>query len=212
MRAVEKLPPSFKRFHKAGGVVRFAVFDGSEGAEDELVAAIKAALPRGCTFDEDKLRALPRRALKERAFFGDWFDPVDRSLIRIGDWRTQDGQRLHNPKLRNLIGKGHGRSEEMSGAARGFEPGEGGQIAYAFSNPPYSLRARPTEVQQLFDDITAFIVPADQQTVILDWTSTRLPEVSDYFAAGMDWWGAFLFTIHVPATGRLTAIAASTSA
>lgn len=211
MRAVEKLPPPFKRFHKAGGVVRFAIFDGSDGAEDELVAAIKATLPRGSTFNEDKLWALPRRMLKERAFFGDWFDPADRSLIRIGDWRTHDGQRLHNPKLKNLIGKGHGRSEGMSGAARGIDPSGGGQFAYAFSNPPYSLRARPTEVQELFDDITAFIVPADQPSTILDWTSGRLPEVSDYFALGMQWWGAFLFTIHVPAIGRLTAIAASTS-
>jgi hypothetical protein len=211
MRAVEKLPPSFKRFHKAGGVVRFAIFDGSEGAEDELVAAMKAALPRGSTFDEGKLRALPRRVLKERAFFGDWCDPVDRSLIRIGNWHTHDGQHLHNPKLKSLIGKGHGRGEGMSGAARGVVAGEGGQFAYAFSNPPYGLRARPTEVQELFDDITAFVVPADQQSTILDWTSTRLPEVSDFFASGMDWWGAFLFTIHVPATGRLTAIAASTS-
>ena len=211
MRAVEKLPPSIRRFHKAGGVVRFAVFDGSAGAEDDLVAAIRAALPKGSTFDEDKLRALPRRVLKERVFLGDWVDPVDRSLIRIGDWHTRDAQRLHNPKLKTLIGKGRGRGDGMSGAARGVVAGEGGQFAYAFSNPPYSLRARPTEVQELFDDITALIVPADQQNTILDWTSARLSEVSDYFVPGMDWWGAFLFTIHVPAIGRLTAIAASTS-
>lgn len=90
-------------------------------------------------------------------------------------------------------------------------PGEGGQFAYAFSNPPYKLLARPTEVQDLFDEITRFIVPADQHTTILDWTSTRLPDSSGYFASGMEWWGAFLFTNHRPATGRLTAIAASTS-
>ncbi len=211
MRPVEKLPPSFKRFQKAGGVVRFAVFDASAGEEADLIFAIKSALPKYSTFSEERLRALPRKLLKEQTFFGDWFDPWDRSLIRVGDWDTRDGQDLHNPKLKNLIGKGHGRHESMSGAARGIVAGEGGQFAYAFSNPPYSLRARPTEVQELFDEITAFVMPSDQQSTILDWTSPRLPELSDYFAAGMEWWGTFLFTIHVPDTGRLTAIAASTS-
>lgn len=149
--------------------------------------------------------------MKERVFFGDWFDPVDRSLIRLGDWDTLDGQRLHNPKLKNLTGKGYGRGEKMSGGGRGIVAGEGGQFAYAFSNPPYPLRARPSEVQELFDDITAFIIPSDQQATILDWTSPRLPEASDYFVSGMEWWGAFLFTVHVPLLARLTAIAASTS-
>jgi hypothetical protein len=38
-----------------------------------------------------------------------------------------------------------------------------------------------------------------------------LPEASKFFAAGMEWWGVFLFTINVPSIGRLTVIAGSTS-
>lgn len=211
MRPVEDIPPQFKRFHKAGGVVRFAMFEDSAGREDDLIAAIKASLPIRSKIDENKLRVLPRRLLSEREFFGDWFDPVDRSLIRFGDWETTDGQSLHNPKLRSLAGKGRGRYERMSGRARGILPDAGGQFAYAFSNPPYSLQARPAEVQELFDEIMAFIIPADHQCTIIDWSSARLSEASDFFVEGLDWWGAFLFTIHVPDTGRLTAISASTS-
>ena len=99
----------------------------------------------------------------------------------------------------------------MSGAAPGIDPGSGGQFAYAFSNPPYGLRARGSEVQALFEEIRDFILPPDERSEILDWTSPRLPEVSAYFSMGIDWWGVFLFTIHVPATGRLTAIAGSTT-
>ncbi len=45
----------------------------------------------------------------------------------------------------------------------------------------------------------------------MDWSSPRLPEASRFFAAGMEWWGVFLFTIYVPQIRRLTVIAGSTA-
>ena len=113
-----------------------------------MIVAVRSALPKDSTCDEEKLRGLPRKQVKERAFFGDWCDPVDRSL-RVGDWRTPEGKELHNPKLKSLIGKGQGRHEGMSGAARGVVAGEGGQFAYAFSNPPTALRAAGHRVNSL---------------------------------------------------------------
>ena len=53
------------------------------------------------------------------------------------------------------------------------------------------------------------VLPPDLAQVILDWSHPRLPDASPYFAAGMEWWGVFLFTVHVPALGRLTGIAGS---
>ena len=41
--------------------------------------------------------------------------------------------------------------------------------------------------------------------------ATGKPAVSDYFAAGMEWWGVFLFSVYVPALQRLTIIAGSST-
>ncbi len=46
---------------------------------------------------------------------------------------------------------------------------------------------------------------------ILDWSDARLPEVSDYFDDGAEWWGVFLFSVHIPSMRRLTIIAGSTT-
>jgi hypothetical protein len=76
---------------------------------------------------------------------------------------------------------------------------------------PYGPDAVPEEVQQLFTAITSFILPPGLDYQILDWSGPRLPEVSALFAAGMEWWGVFLFTVSVPALRRLTIVAGSTS-
>jgi hypothetical protein len=66
-------------------------------------------------------------------------------------------------------------------------------------------------VQAVFEEIRDFILPPLKSSEILDWTSRELPEVSDYFVDGMEWWGAFLFSIHIPALQRLTIIAGSST-
>ncbi len=54
-----------------------------------------------------------------------------------------------------------------------------------------------------------FLLPPGEATVISDWDSCQLGEVSAYFEDGLEWWGAFLFTIYQAGTGRLLVIAAS---
>lgn len=66
-------------------------------------------------------------------------------------------------------------------------------------------------MQTVFDGIMDFMLPPAHESAICDWCGPELPEVSDYFAAGMEWWGVFLFSIHVPAIRRLTIIAGSAS-
>jgi hypothetical protein len=206
MHRIAKLPAAFKRFAKIGGVVGFAVFEGSEGSDEEAVEAIGSAIPKRATFNVDKLREIVGRVIRERKFFGDWFDPDTGALIKVGNWRTEKGEQLHNPKLKAL--------EKVRIVGGGFsppDPGSGGQFAYAFTTPPYSLRARPAEVQQLFDEVRDFIMPAGLSSEIMDWSSPRLREVSNCFVPGMEWWGVFLFTIHVPDLRRLTVAIASTT-
>ncbi|MGO1078829.1 hypothetical protein [Inquilinus sp. CA228] len=189
-----------------GGVLDFAVFEESLGTEEELFEAVAAALGRRASFDADRLRSLGGRPIDERMFFGDWHDHESGALLRLGQYVTAEGKHLQDPKLLALD-----RVHIVSGAAMHPEPGAGGQFAYAFSRPPYPLRAKPRQVQAVFDVIRGFILPPGHDSEILDWSSPHLPEVSDYFEAGMDWWGVFLFSIRTPTLQRLTVIAGSTT-
>jgi hypothetical protein len=180
MQIAENLPAAFARFDEIGGALDFVVFEDARGDEAEALAAMATAVPGWC---EGAAHVLSPRQIDKRTFFGAWYDPDTKSLVRIGD----------------------------SPAFAIPQAEEGGEFAYAFSWTPYGLRAQPCEVQEVFDAITAFILPAGLDHTILDWSSPRLPEVSRYFEPGMEWWGVFLFTIHVPALQRLTVIAGSTT-
>lgn len=206
MERLAKLPPAFGRFGKIGGVLDFAVFESAEGGDEEILEAVGLALPNGKRFDPGRLRQLGYRRIEPRVLFGDWYDRGSGHLLRRGDFGTEDGRALKDPALVALD-----RETILSGGGVLPEAGAGGQLAYAFANPPHSLDTPGSEVQALFDEICGFILPPLHWSEIFDWTSPRLPEVSDYFEAGMEYWGVFLFSIHVPALQRLTIIAGSTS-
>ncbi len=178
------LPAAFKGYRKIGGVLRFAVFEEAEGDEDSALEAIAAVVPG---IDIDVLRSLGHKRISEATFFGDWYDPADGAL--------------REPSQAGI----------KSGVGSIPDAGAGGQFAYAFSQTPYGLSAKPSVVQDRFDKIREVILPPDMEHDILDWSHPRLPEASPYFAAGAEYWGVFLFTIHVPALRRLTAIAGSTT-
>ncbi|HWU95560.1 MAG TPA: hypothetical protein VN029_08170 [Sphingomonas sp.] len=205
MRRLDKLPPAFKRYDKAGGAFIFAAFDEADDSEKVAIAAIRALLRDD--LDETALRSIGHRRIKPAEFLGEHCDPVRRTLIKRGTWRTRDGRELVDPPLRKL-----GR-EWLIGGGYGMPlPGEGGQFARAFIDPPHSLGIQPREIQELFDEILDFLLPPEERSHIRDWTSPRLPEASPWFKAGMAFWGVFLFTIHQPERGRLIALAASATA
>jgi hypothetical protein len=206
MERVQSLPPAFKRYEKMMGALDFAVFDDATGTEEEILTAIPQALHQARTLDAEILRSVGFRRIRERRFFGDWYDFEGGMLLRIGDYKTADGAELKDPVLKKLD-----QVKIVSGASPCPEAGAGGQFAYAFSNPPYGLKGRPSEVQAIFEEIRDFILPPMHQGEIWDWGSPQLPEASDYFAAGMEWWGVFLFTIHIPAIQRLTIVSGSTA-
>jgi hypothetical protein len=206
MRRLSPLPPAFRRYEQIGGVLDFAVFEECEGTEDAILAATVAALGGDAAADAGKLRTLGGRQINEAVFFGDWYDMERRALLWGGTLRAADGTRFTRPSLIELEGV-----RIASGAAEIPACGAGGQFAYAFANPPYSLRAPPAEVAALFDAICAFVIPPALPHDVLDWSSERLVEVSEVFAAGMEWWGVFLFSIHVPALRRLTIIVGSST-
>jgi hypothetical protein len=203
MRAIEMLPLEFERFRRIGGVLTFAVYEDAGEGEAEALAAIAAALP---DLDKGALQSLGCRRIDKRTFFGDWYDAQTDAVLRIGEFTTRDGQKFVNPRLKDLAGK-----DIWLASGPLPEAGSGGQFAYAFSCTPFALNASAGEVQQLFNAITNFVLPPTLQHHILDWSGSRLPEASKFFAAGMEWWGVFLFTVYVPSIRRLTVIAGSTS-
>lgn len=205
MPRVHKLPSEFRRFGKIGGVIDFGLFD-SDGGDDDIIAAIGTMLRRYRDFDEAALRTSGGRAIDMQAFMGDWYDTGSASLIRQGVWNTVDGRQLQDPPLRALD-----RGTIIGGGGAVPDPCSGGQFAFAFTEPPYSLKAAPREVQELFDAICEIILPPGKTHEIRDWSSPTLPQVSRYFDAGMDWWGVFLFSIYVPELRQLTIAMASTT-
>ncbi|OWV82116.1 hypothetical protein ATY77_02415 [Rhizobium sp. R634] len=206
MNRIETLPPAFERFEMMMGVLDFAIFENATGDRENMLFAIPQALRHFEKFDAEKLRQLGGRPISEKAFFGDWYDFDRGHLLKLGRYKTAAGPELENPQLSSLDD-----IRIMSGSSSCPEPGSGGQFAYAFSNPPYPLAARPGEMQAMFEEIRDFILPPGRNSEIIDWSNPHLPEVSDYFDAGAEWWGIFLFAIFIPSMRRLTIVAGSTT-
>ena len=206
MQRFHGLPSPFRRFRKVGGVLDFGVFDDTDGMDADIIEAVAQTLPRSRRFDGERLIELGSRLVFKRALLGDWYDPDSKALLRRGEWTTSDGRKLIDPPLPSLTS-----FKLVSGGYELPKAGAGGQLAHAFSCPPYTLDAKPAEVQELFDAIIGFLLPRGPYHEIRDWSSPALVEVSDYFEAGADWWGVHLYTIRTPESRRLTVVAGSTT-
>lgn len=197
------LPPVFSLYHQMGGVIDFRAYDNVAALDEAVcVDAIARSVPG---LDREALCAINCRTIDKRTFLGDWCDHRTGALIRRGKWRVADRD-LENPLLVELDGV-----EIIAGGGDIPEPGSGGQFAYAFASPPYGLEASPNEVQRVFDAMGRFLFPPSAEHTILDWSDPRLPEASDYFRAGMEWWGVFLMAVYIPSFQRLIVISASTT-
>lgn len=200
-----ELPAAFAQYRAIGGILEFAMFDGSDGSEGDLLDAIRAVIPAPCGFDGQALREIGSRAIGLAEFLGAWCNPDSCRLIKVGKWYGPNDSEFDDPELVSLEG-----IAMDGGVCFPPDPGSGGQFAYAFQCPPGGdLKARPSEVQALFDELRGFLLPAGEDVEIRDWSSPGLDAVSDWFASGVDGWGVFLFTLYSRQTGRLKVIAAS---
>ncbi len=208
MERIEKEPGSVRRYREIGGVLDFTFFEGVDDTFQSAHAAIDQALTRFATgrerFDPTHLRLAPCKRVSKDAFLGDWFDNRSGLLIRRGVFTTDTGQKLIDPTYKQLEGV-----SIRSGSSPVPALWAGGQFAYAFSQPPYGLQATPNEIQALFRKVCDVILPPWLDSEIIDWCSPELAGVSDYFLAGAEWWGAFLFTVRVPVHQRMTIILGS---
>lgn len=210
MECIEKEPGSVSRYREIGGVLDFAFFedvgDTVQSAHEATEQALKRVLGERERFDPALLRSAPYRKLGKDAFLGDWFDSRSGLLIHRGGVTTDTGQNLVDPTYKQLEGL---RIQSSGSPVPALWAG--GQFAYAFSQPPYGLQASPGEIQALFSKVCDVILPPWLDSEILDWGSRDLMAVSDYFQAGAEWWGAFLFTVRIPAQQRMTVILGSTT-
>lgn len=86
--------------------------------------------------------------------------------------------------------------------------GSKGGYSYAFSHPPYPLRAFSKVVNDLFSSINRCLFDNfDTELDIYEWAT----DWSNFFDAGNEWWGSFLWTIHNKKQDIVVAIGASAS-
>jgi hypothetical protein len=189
---------------KMGCAIRICAYEAESGDSEVCRIAIGQTFGKDC--DHQVLASIEPRKMRERSFFGDWLDFDTGKLIKRGTHSNDAGVELINPTLLQLA---NFRARSSGGDIP--EAGEGGQFAYAFLCPPYSLRGDARKIQETFDALRAALLPEDSENEIRDWTSPRLPEFSAYFKAGMEWWGIFLFTIFDSSRKRLLVLSASTT-
>ena len=209
MRRVLDLPDAFSRYREIGGVLEFGVFEQAKGSDEEVITALASILETDdphSWFRGEELLSLGSRSMSREALLGDWYDASSRQLVKVGTWQSKDGAIYDDPILTELEGVAI-----KSGGSPVPKLASGGQLAFAFLEPPYTLLAKPAEIQHIFDEILGVILPMDEPATVLDWSSADLPKVADFFEPGLEWWGVFLFSVFLPASGRLTVVAGSAS-
>lgn len=81
----------------------------------------------------------------------------------------------------------------------------------AFFHPPYGLHGhglhgQTDEMKKLFSKINNFVLgPIPEQAEIFSWST----DWSNYFDSGLEWWGAFFWTIRRSDSNQLVVIGAS---
>ena len=189
------LPPAFEEalsaFRRAHGVVHYFVFEASglRGLELHRTASLAA------------FEAL--RALLERSSFHLTIEPARMSATEttveafLGEARPGT---LTSPRA--FLEE---RERELSlhkAFSADLEPG----YLHAFVDPPYGLRLSPEKVQRIFDTLNEHLFGGFTDDLeIFRWST----DWSNFFADGLEWWGAYWWTIHDRTRGIVSVLAAS---
>lgn len=193
-------------YQSAGGVVDYVVIDvGATGSSEAHRRAAVAGMEELARQDEahfdrvsrernvprdrfQSMRVVPERAvgtpISLRAFLG-----------RAYDWDT-----------------GRIVPRWMRGTGGGVEEGadEFGTDGYAeaFSDPPYSMQLDLAKINVLFKEINRELLGGLRDSVeVWQWST----DWSSYFELGLQWWGAYLWTVAAPEHPWITVVAASTT-
>ena len=152
------------------------------------------------------MQSLDERKLTHEAFLGEWCDPRDLMLIKRGSGEVEGLGRVSDIRYDKL-----GDAPNRSWGVTTPDCDEPGQYAYAFSCPPYGLEGPSAKIQRLFKQSTELLLDRSAPIEIFDWSGGDLTRVHPLFEAGMEWWGAFLFTIFNPGDHSMVVISGSTT-
>ena len=183
------MPESLVEYLELGGCSHFSFLDGVDGDPLALESAIQYHFENLPEFDMGPVfrPSFDLKPLKE-------IKP--REITREEFYGTS-----FDPKTRRL-------TEKQCYA----EPGQStGEFAYAFAHPAIPMGNVMERLQSIFEEVDRLIFPEGCSFSILDWSDRKLKSMSDYYDAGFEYWGAFLFTIYVPKKSKITVISASSS-
>jgi len=217
-----------KRYTDAGGVVEYVLFDCDPAAEPVEVeqthrqavirgfealqrkaeksaadASLRLNMSRDQCFLLDIDNGLAERLMGKRIsraeFLGTRYDLRRNGLIVRGDEEPYWNQFFfYEDKVRGENSIRHDRVD--NGLGTGY--------AYAFSDPPYGMRLSGKDKGRLFEAISADLLGGiDDASFIYEWPT----DWSNYFEAGKEWWGSFLWSFANRGFPRITVITASTT-
>lgn len=212
-----------QRFSEAGGVVDFVIFDCEEDTSNcethrkAIVLALKE-LQQRCvedaeqfsreeqipisnffkiTIDEDAASSLVPVQITWEKFIGLRYDfERDGLIVRgKGDFWNSFFYYTDPPKRANIIPDSN------------IDDGIGTGLAYAFSSPPHGTGLSAEEAGTLFANFLNDIICGSFQSIIYEWPTNW----SNYFEAGEEWWGSFLWSLSNPNGNQIVVMAASTT-
>ena len=216
-----------------GGVLDFGFFatgNGLDATEDEHREAIKLTFARlRSDLEHYADNASVERGIDRRQFFSIKFDETSISALAPTkiSWKQFLGPRYDFQRHGLLV---HGiedhfnslffyqdeeREENIVKPMDEDDESDAG-LAYAFSDPPYPLcsnkrmnwpRVSLKERGELFDELLNKVLSVSAESTLYRWPT----DWSNYFDAGNEWWGTFLWTLSNPGHDRIIVIAASTT-
>ncbi|WP_339684915.1 hypothetical protein [Gimesia maris] len=210
-------------FSDAGGVVDFILFECDEDTSNyeihrkAVILGFKE-LQRRCSeyakrsseehnypisnyfkinIDEDAAQSLQPVQISWVEFLGTRYDHERQGLIVRGKGNFLNSFFFYTDpaKKRNII-----PSEEIDyGIGTGF--------AYVFSSPPYNIQLSADDLGEFFDKFLNVVISGAADSIIYEWPTNW----SNYFEAGDEWWGSFLWSLSNPESNQIVVIAASTT-
>jgi hypothetical protein len=198
-----------KRFDEIGGCVEYVVFDCDssvddiESADSHRDAAIAALQKIGKDWAEHAVKASKEHKMPIAKFFV--------LKIDLGKAMSSQSKRI-TPQ--EFLGPHYDFQTCRLFDKQSYSDFAG--YAYAFWQPPYGLcdfrppakRVSVQEATELFHEINQEVLGGvTPQSIIYQWPV----DWSNFFDAGQEWWGSFLWTFANPGTQRIVVLAASTT-
>ena len=196
-------------FTAAGGVVDYALVAVGDTVEDRLAHRAAAAI---CIQQADARAWAWLRARRSAGHGRDVPPPRDLDPDRAAVRRVATPEQFVGPyydwKRRGLTPAWIGNA---SGSYR-ISPDDSDFVTHgyadAFSTPPYSIGVSLSDCNAWFRTINDGLfggLSSDLQ--VLEWTT----DWAEYFEPGLEWWGAFCWTVRRPGAATITAICAAST-